>query len=424
MEVLKDHIRVLVGAEGLLWRNLLVQLMLEPLLGLALAWGFQRAWRSRQLPAAVILVASVVLVAVSGLADLRAIGVALLLLGLYAFATARRAGGMLAPTLATIFFGAYLAYWGAAKYLAPAAIAIQPHLAGDFDRLKPFVIVGVSFIGFKLIHFFVDRRSGDLQDAKPLEVLAWLLFFPAIVAGPMQRFQDWRDQRAQKHAPDLEDIGEGLRRLAMGMVLKFVLADSVYGATLPAMTPGELAAISPGRFVLAAYLYTLYLYWDFSGYSHMAIGVARFWGIRLPENFNWPFVSRNLSEFWNRWHITLSHILRDYLFYPLSLAVKRRKFFRRHVIAGLVAPPVITFLIAGIWHGAGLNFIIFGLLHGVGLAVVALLQRYSGSSPFVSWWKTSRIGYVLATAMTFSYVTLTLIFMLPVDNVLLAISGR
>ena len=148
----------------------------------------------------------------------------------------------------------------------------------------------------------------------------------------------------------------------------------------------------------------------------MAIGVARFWGIRLPENFNWPFVSRNLSEFWNRWHITLSHILRDYLYYTLSLAVKRRKFFRRHVIAGLVAPPVITFLIAGIWHGAGLNFIIFGLLHGVGLAVVALLQRYSGSSPFVSWWKTSRIGYVLATAMTFSYVTLTLIFMLPVSR--------
>ncbi len=423
MEVLKDHLRLLVGAEGLLWRNLLVQMMLAPLLGLALAWGFQRAWRSRQLPAAVIVLASVVVVAVAGLADLRAIGVAVLLLGLYAFTIGRREASM-APALSTILFGTYLAYWGAAKYLAPITIAIQPHLAGEFERMRPFVIVGVSFIGFKLIHFFVDRRSGDLQDAKPLEVLAWLLFFPAIVAGPMQRFQDWRDQRAQKRGPDLEDIGEGVRRIAMGMVLKFVLADAVYGATLPAMTPGELAAIGPGRFVLAAYLYTLYLYWDFSGYSHMAIGVARFWGIRLPENFNWPFVSRNLSEFWKRWHITLSQILRDYLFYPLSLAVKRRKFFRRHAVAGIVAPPVITFLIAGIWHGAGLNYIIFGLLHGIGLAVVALLQRYSGTSRFVSWWNTSRTGYALATAITFSYVTLTLIFMIPVDNVLLAITGR
>ncbi len=158
----------------------------------------------------------------------------------------------------------------------------------------------------------------------------------------------------------------------------------------------------------------------------MAIGVARFWGIRLPENFNWPFVSRNLSEFWKRWHITLSQILRDYLFYPLSLAVKRRKFFRRHRgrRGPLRAFAVITFLIAGIWHGAGLNYIIFGLLHGIGLAVVALLQRYSGASRFVSWWNTSRTGYALATAITFSYVTLTLIFMLPVDGVLLAITGR
>src|SRR5580704_4855444 len=195
-----------MGAEGLLWRNLLVQEMFEPLLGLALAWGFQRAWRSRQLPAAVLVLASVAVVAVAGLADLRAIGVAVLLLGLYAFATDRRVASMI-PTLSTIFFGAYLTYWGAAKYLAPIAVAIQPHLAGELERMRPFVIVGVSFIGFKLIHFFVDRRGGDLQDAKPMEVLAWLLFFPAIVAGPMQRFQDWRDQRTQKRGPDLEDIG-------------------------------------------------------------------------------------------------------------------------------------------------------------------------------------------------------------------------
>jgi D-alanyl-lipoteichoic acid acyltransferase DltB (MBOAT superfamily) len=290
------------------------------------------------------------------------------------------------------------------------ALAAHAHVAAPIgSALRGASIVGVSYIGFKLIHFAVDYREGAIENVTPLEFLSWLLFFPSIVAGPMQRFQDWQAQRAQAQVT-LPMAVRGLQRLLGGMVLKFVLADSIHGASLATMSNGTLATATFWQLAAAAVCYTLYLYWDFAGYSSMAIGIGMFWGITLPENFRNPFFARNLAEFWNRWHISLSLILRDYLFYPFSLWEKRRPFFKRHPNLAAALPPLVTFLIAGIWHGAAIGYLVHGLLHGLGLGYLAVRKRSRTRSRLASWWLQSRIGHVCGAAVNFCYVTFSLVF--------------
>ena len=281
-----------------------------------------------------------------------------------------------------------------------------------YQSAKGLAIVGISFMGFKLIHFYVDWRAGEIDKPETGEVLAWLFFFPSIIAGPIQRFQDWQGQRA---APSQGWIGtdrlaEGMQRIIIGLFLKFVLGDTIYGLSIEAMNIELLATASIGQLALAAACYSLYLYWDFAGYSHIAIGTAIFWGVRLPENFNHPFMARNLAEFWNRWHITFSQLLRDYLFYPLSLHVRRQSWSKNFPSLALCIPPVVTFLLAGIWHGAAIGFAIYGLIHGVGLAVVSLLKRKKPSTRFGKWWVGSRAGHAGGAVITFVYVSFSFIF--------------
>ena len=319
-------------------------------------------------------------------------------------------------TLATLCFAGYLAYWFVQKYVIPlgltgTAIFDVRWLNALYLGVKSVAIVGISFMGFKVIHFYVDWRAGEIERAEPGEVLAWLFFFPAVIAGPIQRFQDWQAQRMSAPAwVGWQQITEGLQRILIGLFLKFVLGDTIYGLSIEAMNVEVLATASTWQLALGAGCYSLYLYWDFAGYSHIAIGSALFWGIRLPENFRHPFAARNLAEFWNRWHITFSQLLRDYLFYPLSLRIRRQSWSRRFPLLALCIPPVVTFLLAGIWHGAAIGFVIYGLIHGVGLAVVSLLKRKKPTSRFACWWAQSRIGYAGGMLITFTYVSFSFIF--------------
>lgn len=334
--------------------------------------------------------------------------------------------------LASLFFGGYILYWFMEKYDLPsklynsilaASTTFAPILSdGGAVSIVGVSFIGVSYIGFKLIHFFVDYRAGEIKDPSPIEILSWLLFYPSITAGPMQRFQDWQSQRRDSHLT-IDDVSEGIRRLVIGMILKFALADSIFSLTIANMGSDALHDASAIQLVFAAACYSFYLYWDFSGYSHMAIGLGRFFAIRLPENFNWPFISRNLAEFWQRWHITLSHLLRDYIFYPLSLRMKRTSRMRRHPNLAAALPPLITFLIAGLWHGAAFGFVVFGALHGLGLAFLAVAARHPSRSAFARWWANSVVARLLATVFTFAYVTVTLLFFcLSTDH--LAILGE
>jgi D-alanyl-lipoteichoic acid acyltransferase DltB (MBOAT superfamily) len=334
-------------------------------------------------------------------------------------------GGLVA---AGIYFAVFLGYWIAQKYLfSPAFLPFVEKLSSRVSfvdgEMKLIAIAGTSYIGFKLIHFMVDVRSGEIEKVDPLEFLSWLLFFPSILAGPMMRFQDWVEQR-EKAVVDFASIVEGAQRILVGLFMKLAIADVVYSGTIAQMSVSGLQQATLLQIAQGCALYTVYLFFDFAGYSHIAIGVGLFWGIRLPENFNKPYIARNLAEFWNRWHISLSTILRDFLFYPLTLSVKRSPFFKGQVIVPTMLAPFLTFLVAGVWHGAGVNFVIYGALHGIGLGIVSVLKQRRNKGAFTLWWEKSLVGRAGGIAITFSYVSFTfLFFALPWSSLVLLL-GR
>ena len=323
---------------------------------------------------------------------------------------------------AAIYAGVFALYWIAEKYIFGSAAInwlerFYPNTPALTANMKLLAIAGISYIGFKIIHFMVDLRNGDIQSVDPIEFISWLLFFPSIVAGPMMRFQDWQEQRSKMFLT-LDMAVEGLQRIAIGLFMKLVIADIIYGGTIAQLS--DLTQATFFQIALGCALYTVFLFFDFAGYSHIAVGIGLFWSIRLPDNFNKPYLARNLADFWNRWHISLSTILRDYLFYPLTLTLKRSSLFKGQIVLGTMLPPLVTFLVAGGWHGAGRNFVLYGALHGIGLGVVALLKQHRKKGSFLLWWEKSLVGRIGGIATTFSYVSFTfLFFALPWNSILI-----
>jgi D-alanyl-lipoteichoic acid acyltransferase DltB (MBOAT superfamily) len=392
-----------------------LQILVPVVAGLFLGL-FQRQFISaRTAGSALFVLAQLMLIYLCGLASLPGLLMVVALLSGYVALLRQEEGGQpIYRSLSVWFFGGFLLYWLIQKYLLPIGIDLWPNewipwLGRTDGGTYAIMMAGVSYIGFKFIHFFVDFRAGKIKDVGPLEFLGWLFFFPSIIAGPMQRFQEWQAQRAELNF-NAKDVVVGLQRLFIGMFMKFVMADTIYNASISQLSAGTLATASFLELAGSAACYSLYLYWDFAGYSHMAIGLGKFWGITLPENFRSPFLARNLIEFWNRWHITLSTMLRDYIFYPLSLHLKRLRFSGRHRDFATAIPPLITFLLVGIWHGATIGFILYGLTQGIGLAFLAVLKRRKPKTALSRWWSESIIGYATGVIVNFAYVTVSLVF--------------
>ncbi|MFH1378723.1 MAG: MBOAT family O-acyltransferase [bacterium] len=309
---------------------------------------------------------------------------------------------------ALIIFSLYMTLWFLFKY-APV-FSKHIHLLGIVrgkveGLINGSLLVGLSYIGFKLIHYYIDCAHGKIKKPHLFEFLSWLFFFPSIIAGPIQRFQDWQKQRSSsRHMGD--DIQEGAKRIIEGLFKKFVIANSIYNMSLAALNNNDLQMMGKGQFLFSIIVYAVYIYMDFAGYSDIAIGLGRFWGVTLPENFNYPYFTRNIQEFWKSWHMTLSNWLKDYIFFPFGTFIMRKSLVRRFTILGIIIPPIVTFTIAGIWHGATAGFLLWGILHGIGLACVALLGRKINweQNRYLAWWKNSRGGYILSVCLNLSYI--------------------
>lgn len=234
---------------------------------------------------------------------------------------------------------------------------------------RPFTIqavlfpIGISFYTFQQIAYLVDRyRQEPAQAHSLLSYLSFTTFFPTLISGPLLRFHQLQPQWKQlPHRLTLENLTVGLMLFAIGLGKKLVLADGIapYANQVFAAAATEPLTWMEGW--LGALAYTLQLYFDFSGYSDMAIGVARMLGVVLPANFDSPYKATSMIDFWRRWHITLSHFLRDYLYIPLGGS--RKGEWRRGINL------MVTMLIGGLWHGAGWNFLIWGGLHGLYLTI-------------------------------------------------------
>jgi alginate O-acetyltransferase complex protein AlgI len=225
------------------------------------------------------------------------------------------------------------------------------------------VPIGLSYVTFQMISYLVDVWKGNTPVEKNFIALsAYLLFFPKLISGPITRYRPLALQMEQLD-PSTDDIALGFRRLLIGFVKRALIANQL-APMANAVFNLPTANIEPKFAWLALAAYTMQIFFDFSGYTDMAIGLGLMIGCRLPENFDFPYIAQNISEFWRRWHITLSTWFREYVFYPLER--------RRFKWLGQQINILIVFLLTGLWHGFKPTFIVWGLIHGIALAVESL----------------------------------------------------
>jgi len=235
-------------------------------------------------------------------------------------------------------------------------------LGTEWPILNIILPIGISFFTFTQIAFLADAYAGKVTEYRLIYYVLFVTYFPHLVAGPVLHHREMMPQfdEDRNYRPDLSNISVGLSIFALGLAKKVLIADNLAVYASPVFAT---QADAPSLLIAwgGALAYTFQLYFDFSGYSDMAIGLSRLFGVRLPLNFNSPYKAQNITEFWRRWHMTLSRFLRDYLYIPLG--GNRHGPVRRH------ANLLTTMVLGGLWHGAGWNFVIWGALHGAFLVV-------------------------------------------------------
>ena len=266
---------------------------------------------------------------------------------------------------------------------------------GNFQPLDIILPVGISFYTFQSISYIVDVYKGRVSPTETwIEYLFFLSYFPALVAGPIVRADYFLPQIQNRDHASREEMAAGLWLIILGLVKKAVVADYIaqYNDLIFASPTGYSGLES----LMGVVGYVVQIYCDFSGYSDMAIGISAIMGFRLTRNFNFPYKSRNLTDFWRRWHISLSTWLRDYVYIPLG--GNRRGTLRTYV------NNFLTMLVGGLWHGAAWKFIIWGGMHGVGLIVHKALRPWLVKIP--DTWPVKAASWTL----TMAYVSFLFIF--------------
>lgn len=231
-------------------------------------------------------------------------------------------------------------------------------LAADFNVPKIVLPIGISFFTFQSMSYVIDvyRRETPAQK-NPLSLALYVSLFPQLIAGPIVRYVDIRTQITNRYI-DLELYASGVRRFIIGLAKKVLIAN-VLGETADKIFATQYGQMSVSTAWLGAVCYTMQIYFDFSGYSDMAIGLGKMFGFKFLENFNLPYISKSMTEFWRRWHISLSTWFRDYVYIPLG--GNRKGNVYQHLF--------IVFVLTGLWHGAAWNFLFWGLWHGMFLMI-------------------------------------------------------
>ena len=293
-----------------------------------------------------------------------------------------------------------LAYFKYADFFLSSVNA----LAGtDMPMLHVLLPIGISFFTFTQIAFLVDTAQGKVREFRFTHYLLFVTYFPHLVAGPVLHHKEMMPQFAtpENYRFSANNLAVGLTIFAIGLAKKVLVADNLADHANFVFDKADAVTLLVAWGGVLAYAFQLYF--DFSGYSDMAIGLSRIFGVRLPLNFNSPYKAPNIVEFWRRWHMTLSRFLRDYLYIPLGGNQKGTA--RRY--ANLLA----TMTLGGLWHGASWNFVLWGALHGTYLMINhAWMALVPGSR-----WRASRIWHVAAVLLTFGAVCVAWVFFRATD---------
>jgi alginate O-acetyltransferase complex protein AlgI len=276
-----------------------------------------------------------------------------------------------------------VAFLGLFKYVDFGLSTINDVFGTSLVLTHVILPLGISFITFQKIAFLIDVHAGRVKSFSLRDYCLFVLFFPQLIAGPIVHY---REMMPQFHSVscrfDKENFAVGLTLLSFGLFKKVILADHIAAVVSPIYNQAASGAgVSLVPAWAAAIGFTLQIYFDFSGYTDMALGVARFFGVRLPQNFNSPLKASSIIEFWLRWHMTLTRFLTAYLYNPLTLWLTRRWQAKgRRGLAGpsttfsafaylLTFPLLVTMFLSGLWHGAAYGFVIWGLIHGFYLTI-------------------------------------------------------
>ena len=248
------------------------------------------------------------------------------------------------------------------------------------DSFLPFIYVtlGLSYIFFRVMHLIIDARDAELPRVPVISYLNYTLNFTTLVSGPIQRYQEFRRMETAERLPlDLITAGQGIERIIVGYFKVSIVSAALLSEhvrALHALTGDTTMGDRLLDGLSIALVYPIYLYFNFSGYIDIVIGVAKFLGLELPENFNRPFSSENFIGFWSRWHITLSTWLKTYVYSPLLIALMRRFPSQRMEPYFGVLAFFVTFFLIGVWHGQTSVFMFFGVLQGLGVSLNKLYQ--------------------------------------------------
>ena len=224
--------------------------------------------------------------------------------------------------------------------------------------------LGFSYLAFRILHTIRDRQSGRLPDITLREYVTYVIFYPSFLAGPIDRVENFCQELRNVTDTFPNDITSAAERIIIGLFKKYVIADSLAIFSLNSQNFSQVNS-ALGSWVLL-YSFSFQILFDFSGYTDIAIGLARLFNIKLPENFKLPYIKPNLTQFWNNWHMTLTNWFRSYFFNPLSRSMRKKKY---PALVILFVTQISTMVLVGLWHGVTINFVIWGLWHGVGLLI-------------------------------------------------------
>ena len=302
---------------------------------------------------------------------------------------------------ATLIFGVVInvVILGYYKYADFLVENINNVAGSDFEKLNLLLPLAISFFTFQQIAYLVDCYKRSVKEYDFLNYSLFVTFFPQLIAGPIVHHSEMMPQfmrDSREHRINYENIAAGLFIFSIGLFKKVIIADTFAVVATNGFDYAETLNIFEAW--ITSLSYTFQLYFDFSGYTDMAIGAAFLFNIKLPENFNSPYKAVNIQDFWRRWHITLSRFLRDYIYIPLG--------GKRSGSAVTYRNIVITFLIGGIWHGAGWTFVIWGALHAIAMVVHGV------------WVKAGfHLNRYIAWFVTFNFINVSWVFFRASDYV-------
>jgi alginate O-acetyltransferase complex protein AlgI len=287
-------------------------------------------------------------------------------------------------------------------------------------------LIGISYTAFRAMHFVIEAYKNEIKRPTLLTFFNYMLFFPAFISGPIHRYNPFvADSDKPREAPFRADLAAGMERVIHGLFKKIVLTVIIFPYTLKNMGI-PLEEMSFWQIALGLYAFALYLYFDFAGYTDMAIGAGRIMGFTLPENFNRPFLKENIQQLWANFHMSLTSWLTEYVYWPLARKLRAFEYLRNRPILLSNFAIIVTFIVCGIWHGDTLVFVVWGLYQGIGLSAVNIYQKWKRKvrNPRLRAYFRSSWSYAVGVVGTFTFFSAGLLFFVLETDEMIGLLAR